>query len=281
MSLPYWLKNKSPKKIYIDKMKNILKDIRINSVCESAKCPNIGECFSNNMITFMILGDVCTRDCLFCGVKKGEVLPIDKEESLAISEAVCRLGIMHVVITSVTRDDLEDGGATQFINVIDELRKRKEKVVIEILTPDFKGDYNIIRKILDTKPDVFGHNIETVYRLYGKIRPNSDYYRSLDIIRFASDYSKEITIKSGLMVGLGETLEEIEEVFKDLSDNGCQVVTVGQYLRPSKEQVEVVEYISPEKFKKIKGLAENYRFKKVLAGPFIRSSYRAEEVLQR
>lgn len=281
MTLPYWLKNKTPKKRYIDILKGTLKGIEVNSVCESAKCPNIGECFSQGKITFMILGNVCTRNCSFCGVEKGHAESVNENEPKEIARAVRRLGIKHVVITSVTRDDLNDFGAGQFIKVIEELRKHDPKIFIEILIPDFKGNEKIIRKIIESKPDVFNHNIETVERLYYKVRPAADYYRSLKVLSVVSNYSEKVITKSGLMVGLGETMGELEKTFADLKDNGCEIVTIGQYLRPSKEQMEVVEYISPEKFIIIKETAEKYDFRKVLTGPFIRSSYQAEEVLSK
>lgn len=280
--LPSWLRIKrTPKKVYLDKMKALLKDIEICSVCESAKCPNVGECFSQKKITFMILGDTCTRNCSFCGVSKGRGQIVDEAEPENISKAIKRLGLKYVVITSVTRDDLKDGGAGQFVKVINKLRKEDKDVIIEILVPDFKGDDKVLRKILECKPDVFNHNLETVSRLYHSVRQGADYDRSLNIIKLASDFQEEIVTKSGLMVGLGETMEELERTFFDLNRVGCQVVTIGQYLRPSKEEIEVVEYISPEKFDKIKELAESFNFKKVIAGSFVRSSYRAEEVFSK
>lgn len=278
MSLPSHLVKRVPKQKHIRRLRDLIQDNSIHTVCESAKCPNIGECFSKNTLTFMILGDNCTRSCRFCGVSKGEVLPPDPEEPKRLVETVKKLGLDYVVITSVTRDDLPDGGASQFAFVINELRILNCELRIEVLIPDLRGDWNAMAKIINAGPYVLNHNVETVPRLYSQIRPQADYQRSLEVIRQSKLLNKEIYTKSGFMVGLGESRDEIFQVVKDLKNSGCDIVTIGQYLSPSKEQAKVIRYVAPEEFEEFKSFGESLGLK-VAAGPFVRSSYRAKEII--
>jgi len=261
-------------------------------VCESARCPNIGECFSKPTATFMILGDVCTRGCGFCAVEKtstfspsplwgeggvrGKALPVDTDEPQNIALTAKELGLRHVVITSVTRDDLADGGATQFALTIKAVKDTIPTISIEVLTPDFKGDKRALKIVLDARPDIFNHNIETVPSLYPEVRPQADYKQSLRVLEMAKAINGEIITKSGLMVGLGETKDEVKSVLKDLLNSGCDAVTIGQYLRPSSKNLEVQEYISLEVFKEYEEYGKDIGLKHVYSGPFVRSSYNAE-----
>ncbi len=265
-------------------IRNLLQDTALHTVCESARCPNIGECFARNTLTFMILGDICTRRCRFCGVSKGSPLPPDPTEPKRIAEAVKKLGLNYVVITSVTRDDLEDGGAEHFRNVgtalvaVQNSRTGTSPVPtlnFEFLIPDFQGNNAALQTVLDANPFVLNHNIETVPRLYAKVRPQADYARSINLIRTAKRLRPDIYLKSGFMVGLGEEKAETFKVLEDLKEAGCDVVTIGQYLPPSREHLKPERYVLPEEFEafqKFEGL-------KVIAGPFIRSSYRAGEIV--
>lgn len=271
-----WLNVKiSPEKF--EKMKIFLEDSSINTVCESADCPNIGECFSKKTATFMIMGNICTRGCRYCSVPKGKPYPLDKDEPKKIANAVEKLGLKYVVITSVTRDDVEDGGAIHFANTIKEIKKLSENIKVEILVSDFLGNEKAIKTVIDSNPDVCGHNIETIPRLYKKIRPKADYKRSLNILKKAKEINKSLITKSGIMVGLGESEKEVIEVMHNLRDVDCDIMTIGQYLRPSKKHVEVAEYIKPQQFKKYEEMAYIMGFKYVASQPLVRSSYHAEE----
>lgn len=271
-----WLNVKiSPEKF--EKMKIFLEDSSINTVCKSADCPNIGECFSKKTATFMIMGNICTRGCRYCSVPKGKPYPLDKDEPKKIANAVEKLGLKYVVITSVTRDDVEDGGAIHFANTIKEIKKLSENIKVEILVSDFLGNEKAIKIVIDSNPDVFGHNIETIPRLYKKIRPKADYKRSLNILKKAKEINKSLITKSGIMVGLGESEKEVIEVMHNLRDVDCDIMTIGQYLRPSKKHVEVAEYIKPQQFKKYEEMAYIMGFKYVASQPLVRSSYHAEE----
>lgn len=273
--LPDWLKKK---RIYYDevnKTQQILKTLNINTICESAKCPNITECFKKSTATFLILGNICTRNCKFCAVHKGIPKPIDIFEIQNIILAIDKLNLKYVVITSVTRDDLQDFGASQFIKVIEEIRNYKPNITIEILTPDFMGEEAIIANIVKAKPNIFSHNIETVPRLYSKIRDKADYVRSLNVLKTVKKIDSSIYTKSGIMLGLGENLNEVIDVFNDLRKNKCNILTIGQYLQPSSKQIEVQEYINPEIFEDLRIEAVKLGFYKVVSGPFVRSSYNA------
>jgi len=260
------------------KVKAQLRELGLHTVCESARCPNIGECFKKPTATFMILGDVCTRRCRFCAVGKGAPTPVDPAEPANIAEGVRRLGLKHAVITSVTRDDLSDGGAGQFAAVVRTLRDGFPGLVVEVLTPDFRGREYDIKAVVDAGPHIFNHNLETVPRLYDTVRPQAVYTRSLDVLRYVKALDGSIHTKSGLMAGLGETPDEVIATMADLRDAGCDLLTIGQYLRPMKENIEVAEYVRPEVFEmyKEKGLAMG--FLSVASAPFVRSSYNAEEV---
>ncbi|MGC8972383.1 MAG: lipoyl synthase [bacterium] len=279
---PTWLR----KRIGLDtidaiKVKHILKEGSLHTVCESALCPNISECFNQGIATFLILGDVCTRNCRFCGIKKGKPNPVDPEEPKKVAKAVELLNLKYVVITSVTRDDLPKGGAEEFKEVILEIRKTNKEIKVEVLIPDFKGNKEALFEVLSASPDVLNHNIETVPSLYPTVRPMADFKRSLDILYWTKGYNPSIITKSGIMVGLGETVEELSEAFKMLTDVGCDILTIGQYLQPTKEHLPVKEYVTPEKFKEIEALAYKAGLKYVVAGPFVRSSYFAHKGYKR
>ncbi|MCK5656041.1 MAG: lipoyl synthase [Candidatus Aureabacteria bacterium] len=277
--LPWWLVKKIPRTQNAFTTREILKSHKLRTVCESARCPNMWECFSRKRATFMILGNVCTRNCLFCSVKHGSPEGVDRQEPLRIADAVKKLELKHVVITSVTRDDLCDGGAGHFAAVIKQIRENCPDVVIEVLTPDFKGKSGSLDKILEVNPDIFNHNLETVSRLHRKIKPQADYLTSLKVLKYVKKCDHTVYTKSGIMVGLGENFEEVENIFDDLKEHGCDILTVGQYLRPSESNLEVKEYILPEQFKRFEELARLKGFKYVQAGPFVRSSYNADRLV--
>ncbi|VAX21920.1 Lipoyl synthase [hydrothermal vent metagenome] len=253
----------------------------LNTVCSSARCPNMGECFSAGVATFMILGDRCTRNCGFCSVDAGARLaPPDSGEPKRIALAAKRLDLKHVVITSVTRDDLPDGGAKQFATTITAIREENQSATVEVLTPDFNGDETAIDKVANARPDVFNHNVETAPRLYKKVRPSADYRQSLALLERAKSQDPEILTKSGVMLGLGETFDEVVDVLKELRSVSCDIVTIGQYLRPTLKNLEVVEYVRPEVFDELKDVGEGLGFGHVFSAPFVRSSYHAEEALR-
>lgn len=253
-------------------VEDLLRREGLNTVCEEASCPNRGECFSKRRVTFLILGSICTRSCHFCGVVKGRPGLPDENEAERISQAIEKLGLKEVVITSVTRDDLKDGGASFFSEVVREIKALAGVVRIEVLTPDFKGDLSCVETVLDSRPDIFSHNVETVPRLYPEIRPQADYRRSLEVLEFSSSFP-EIKTKSGLMVGLGEEVSEVEQVLVDLNKSGCKIVTIGQYLRPSLSEIRVQEYIPEQVFRRYEFLGNKLGFEKIYAGTFMRSSY--------
>jgi len=261
----------------MEQVKDLLADLKLHTVCQSASCPNIGECFGSGTATFLILGGICTRNCRFCGVPKGSPSLLNPDEPENVAKAVEALGLRHTVITSVTRDDLPDGGASHFAMTLRLIRQRTPAVTAEVLIPDFQGDHDAIQLVLDAAPDVFNHNLETVPRLYPSVRPEADYWRSLEVLAVAALGGVGI-IKSGLMVGLGESEDEIKEVFRDLVSAGANALTIGQYLRPSKDHLPVVEYIHPDQFKLYELLAYEAGFVKVESGPLVRSSYHAERV---
>lgn len=278
MRLPEWIKTKAEG---LHGTKTLLRNHGLSTVCEEARCPNKGHCFSKPTATFMILGDTCTRGCGFCSIKSGMPVYIDIEEPERVAEAAEEMELKYVVITSVTRDDLPDGGASQFAETINAVKNRLPFARIEVLTPDFKGNTDPLRIVLEAMPDVFNHNMETVKRLYYKVRPQADYECSLNVLRNAKKIAPEIKIKSGLMLGLGETMNEVINLLKDLRGAGCDFLTVGQYLRPSKKNLPVVEYIKPEMFDEIKELAYEFGFEFVASGPLVRSSMNAEEMYRR
>ena len=276
---PHWINKKINLKDCAD-LKKKLRPLGLNTVCEEALCPNIGECFSKAQATFLILGKICTRQCSFCGVKRGSPLPVDPGEGQRVAEGVRRLGLNHVVITSVTRDDLPDGGAQAFIDAISCVRKLRQKAAVEILTPDFNFDKDAIRNVVMAKPDIFAHNIETVSRLYPEARNGADYTRSLKVLSYIKECDNAMHVKSGIMLGLGEREDEVLDTFRDIAGTGCDFLSIGQYLAPSKNHLPVKEYISPEKFERYKEYALEAGFRHVVSGPYIRSSYSASEYLK-
>jgi len=258
--------------------KAILRECACHTVCESARCPNINECFSRKTATFMILGDRCARACSFCAVTKGAPREVDEAESERIASAVERLGLSYVVVTSVTRDDLPDGGASQFVRVITALKSRAHDTAVEVLVPDFLGDEKSICAVAGAGPDIFAHNIETVERLYPSVRNGADYRRSLSVLRKAKEASPTRQVKTSLMVGLGERTEEVIAALKDIRSTGCDIVTIGQYLSPGPAHAPVARYVAPEEHALYEGYGTKIGFKNMFCGTFIRSSYRAEEV---
>jgi len=278
---PRWLVKKIPTGGHIFEVQTLLSDLRLNTVCQSAKCPNIGECFSKGTATFMIMGNICTKDCRFCAIQHGLPEPLDHSEPARVAEAARRLGLKHVVVTSVTRDELPDGGAEHFASTIYELRRRMPASIVEVLTPDFKGCVESVKVVVKAKPNIFNHNLETVPRLYPEVRPEASYKRSLELLRKVKDLDSSIYTKSGLMVGLGEMKGEVLELMGDLRDVECDILSIGQYLQPSKEHFEVKEYIRPEIFEEHKRRGEEMGFCFVASSPYVRSSYNASDFSER
>ncbi|HWR44167.1 lipoyl synthase [Sporomusa sp.] len=272
---PQWLTLPVPEELALNRMKELLDQGRLHTVCESADCPNIGECFGNKTCTFMILGNHCTRNCRFCAVNHGIPDAVDSNEPHMLAATAKHLGLKHVVITSVTRDDLSDGGAGQFAAAIGAVRAQLPKAGIEVLIPDFKGSMEALQTVLQAKPNILNHNIETVPRLYSVVRPQAVYSRSLELINRTSRVGSGILPKSGLMLGLGEEIAEVVEVMKDLYNCGCKMLTLGQYLSPSPDHLPVEEYIHPDVFKWLGQEAQRIGFSHVSAGPMVRSSYHA------
>ncbi len=255
----------------------VLKHNCLNTVCENARCPNKNECYQKNTATFLIMGKICTRNCRYCNISCERPEPLDKKEPKHIAKAVSELGLKYSVITSVTRDDLSDGGAEHFAQTIEEIRKISPYTEIEILTPDFKGDKNALNTIIKANPEVFNHNIETVENLFKIARPQGNYRRSLDVLKYIKDNSN-IPTKSGLMVGLGESENEIMQTLKDLREAGCDILTIGQYIQPSKQHLEVAKYYTEKEFEHLKELAKQAGFEKYQIAPLVRSSYNAFEL---
>ncbi|MFW6273501.1 MAG: lipoyl synthase [Halanaerobium sp.] len=276
---PKWLKKRLYTQDKLVKVKEVLEDLNLNTVCSSAECPNQGECFANNTATFMILGENCSRNCSFCAVNSAEPEKVDPLEPSHLAEAVKRLKLKYVVITSVTRDDLEDGGVGQFIKTTAEVKKISAEIKIELLTPDFQGEIEILKKLAEADFEVFNHNVETIPRLYSSVRPEADYQQSLAVLEKMKELNPKLYTKSGIMVGLGEKKEELVEVMKDLRKKNVDILTIGQYLQPSNNQLEVSEFIRPELFAEYKSIGESLGFKSVVSQPFARSSYHAAESL--
>jgi lipoic acid synthetase len=276
---PDWLKVRYSEDV--EELRSIFRRRSINTVCESALCPNIGDCFSKKTATFLILGGICTRNCRFCEIKKGEPEGIDPSEPKRIRETVERLKLEYVVITSVTRDDLPDYGAGHFVEVVREIKSFNPAITVELLIPDFMGNYDSLKAVANSGAEVVGHNIETVPRLYPKVRPKADYKRSLNVLKTLKDINPNIFTKSGLMVGLGESDQEVFDTIEDLYRCKCDVITIGQYLQPSRKCLAVEEYIHPEKYEEYREYAYRMGFKEVLCGPFVRSSYKSGEVFKK
>jgi lipoyl synthase len=276
--LPGWLKRPLPvgnENFYTN---NLLRELRLETICESARCPNRPECYSRRTATFMIMGNLCTRPCGFCSVPRGEPEALEADEPERVAEASARLGLKHVVITSVTRDDLPDGGAEHFYQCVLAVRERTG-ARIEVLTPDFLGDSAAIDRVIESQPDVFNHNTETVPRFYKKVRGRADYQRSLDLLTRVKERAPHIVTKTGLMLGLGESREELLDVIADIRRTSCDMLTLGQYLTPTLKHVPVARYLPPEEFDELAVLARSLGFREVASGPFVRSSYHAGEML--
>lgn len=270
---PDWLKVSLPGGENYARLKSLVRSHRLHTVCEEARCPNMGECWNSGTATFMILGEICTRSCGFCAVKTGRPTGLDREEPARVAEAIRLMGVRHAVITSVNRDELADGGASIFAETIRQTREVNPQVTIEVLIPDFRGVWPALQKVIDARPDVLNHNTETVPRLYPVVRPQAKYTRSLELLRRAK--SAGMVTKSGLMVGLGETKQEVLEVIRDLSSVGCNILTVGQYLQPRKDNLPVERYVHPDEFKEYESAAHSEGISRVSSGPLVRSSYHA------
>ncbi|HEY3056621.1 MAG TPA: lipoyl synthase [Thermoanaerobaculia bacterium] len=277
--LPEWIREKKINLESLREIKTLLREKSLHSVCESLACPNRSECFSRGTATFMILGDICTRSCGFCNVTTGRPYASPSpDEPRSVAEAARRMGLRHVVVTCVTRDDLLDGGASQFAATIHELRMALPHAAVEVLTSDFHGNMESVRTVVEAKPDYFNHNVETVPRLYDYVRPGSRFTRSLAVLREAKRLDATIVTKSGLMLGLGERRDEVVDVLRRLRDQGVEIITIGQYLQPKKEKLDVVEYIHPAVFDEYRRIGQEIGFAAVFSGPFVRSSYMADEV---
>ena len=277
---PPWLKIRLSQLRDTTKVKSILNVTSLHTVCEEARCPNLGECFSSGTATILILGKVCTRNCGFCAVERGIPVTPDESEPERVAEAISRMHLGYVVITSVTRDDLTDGGASIFARTIRAVRTRDPKIKIEVLIPDFKGDSAALATVLKEAPDVLNHNVETISRLYSQVRPQADYEGSLDLLRRVKEYNPRMKTKSGFMLGLGERREEVLDLLRDLKKAGCDFLTIGQYLQPRLDRLPVIEYVPPEIFEEYKKLGEEMGFKSVASGPFVRSSFHASEMFE-
>ncbi|MGG7163221.1 lipoyl synthase [Clostridium ihumii] len=276
---PEWLKIKLEHGENLKKINALTSSLHLNTVCQEANCPNRLECHNKGTATFMILGSICTRNCRFCNVSFGKPNEVDKNEPLHVAKAIQKLGLKHAVITSVTRDDLDDGGASHFRDVIYAIRELNPNTTIEVLIPDLQGNFNALKIITDAKPEILNHNIELVPRLFKSITPNSVYKRSLDLLLKVKDLDDSILTKSGFMLGLGENEAEVIELLKDLKEHKCDIVTIGQYLQPSKNHAELVDYIAPEQFEKYKKIGMDMGFKYIASSPLVRSSYNAKEAL--
>jgi len=278
---PGWLQKKPINVEQVHTIKSLLRKLKVRTVCELARCPNIGECFSKPTATFMILGDRCTRGCKFCNIQSQSPARPDFEEPVNIAEATRALGLKHVVVTSVTRDDLADGGAYHFAATLFQIKKYNKNITTEVLIPDFMGSTKAIRTVVEMGPDILNHNMETVPRLYQQIRHKANYERSLKVLRTAKRINNKLMTKSGLMLGLGEREDEVIAVMKDLKAAQCDILTIGQYLQPSKDHICVQEYVKPEDFLKYKEIALELGFLHVESAPFVRSSYNAEVVCRK
>ncbi|MCB0826039.1 MAG: lipoyl synthase [Armatimonadetes bacterium] len=273
--LPEWLTIRLPRPDTINEVQQMMRSKNLHTVCESARCPNMPECWSKKTATFMILGNTCTRSCGFCAIKVGKGEELDALEPINVAHATKELGLKHVVVTSVARDDLKDQGAGQFAKTIEALHKELPHVIVEILTPDFKGDEECIRTVCAAKPEIYNHNIETVERLHTIVRPQAKYDRTMRVLEMVKEIDPAIYTKSGIMLGLGETKDEVLKTLEDLREIGVDAITIGQYLRPTMKHLPVVEYIHPDAFAEYEKIGEEMGFIFVASGPFIRSSYNA------
>lgn len=278
---PEWLKVKIPSGQNYTDLKRLMRDLKLHTVCEEARCPNIGECWEHRAATIMLLGEICTRACGFCAVKTGRPTELDWAEPGRAAQAIERLGLKFAVITSVNRDDLQDGGAAIFAETIRQVRERVPSCGIEVLIPDFKGDWDALRVVVEAKPDVLSHNVETVPRCYPWVRPQAKYERSLELLRRVKEMDPTMTTKSGLMVGVGEEWGELVQTFRDLRAVGCDLLTIGQYLRPTLQNIPVVRYYEPDEFRALKETAERIGIRHAESGPLVRSSYHAWEQIEK
>lgn len=275
---PKWVRAKAPTGAGVKRIQKVLRGRKLSSVCEEAQCPNLGECFSHGTATFMILGDICTRRCPFCDVAHGKPQPLDEDEPRNLAEAIAEMGLRYVVVTSVDRDDLRDGGSQHFVHCIQAIRELTPKTTIEVLVPDFRGRMQVALDIFrQAPPDVFNHNLETVPRLYKKARPGADYQWSLELIKNFRAGHPQVPSKSGMMLGLGETLGEVEQAMQDLRAHGCEMLTLGQYLQPSCDHLPVERFVTPDEFDKLREIGEKMGFSNVASGPMVRSSYHADQ----
>jgi lipoic acid synthetase len=277
---PRWLRRQLPTGSAYEKVKGMIKGDQLHTVCQEAKCPNMWECFSQKTATFLIMGSRCTRNCRFCSVLHGPLEPPDPGEPARVAAVARRMGLKYVVVTSVTRDDIPDGGASLFAETIEAIRRQMPDACVEVLIPDFQGSREALHKVLQARPDVLNHNIETVARLYPRVRPQASYERSLVLIQRAHAFDLLLPTKSGLMLGLGEKKAEVEKTLEDLLTAGCRLLTLGQYLQPSKNHLPVERYIPPEEFDAWRNRAIEIGFAEVASGPFVRSSYHAKELFQ-
>ena len=275
--LPSWLKARMPGGPNYVALKTLMRDNELHTVCEEAHCPNIGECWERGTATFMILGDICTRACAYCAVTTGKPQGLDLEEPARLASTVERMGLKYAVITSVNRDDLPDGGAFVFAQCVRQVRKRVQGCKVEVLIPDFDGNWSALATVMSAKPDTLNHNIETVRRIFGRVRPKGDYDQSLELLSRAKELDPSAVTKSGMMVGLGETWDEILRTMSDLRSVDCDLLTIGQYLRPSQKHVALARWYTPEEFAELKREAEALGFQHVASGPLVRSSYHADE----
>jgi len=278
MTLPAWLRQKAPAPEVLAEMKALLDRLSLHTVCESAHCPNQGVCFTRGTATFLIMGDVCTRNCRFCAVTSGVSLPLDPHEPANLAEAVSKLNLRYVVVTSVTRDDLPDGGAQHFAATIEEIRRASPRTQIEVLIPDFRGSLEALKTVVEKEPEVLNHNVETVPRLYPTVRPQADYKQSVELLGRVKQLDRTLATKSGLMLGLGEERREVIQVMEDLRGANCDFLTIGQYLRPSPEHHPVVRFVTPEEFEEYRRMGVEMGFRGIASGPFVRSSYNAAEM---
>lgn len=275
---PEWFKIKAPLGTNYREVRSLIDSLGLHTVCQEANCPNRAECYGAKTATFLILGDICTRGCTFCNVRRGKPGEIDSEEPRRVAEASKKLGLKYAVVTSVTRDDLPDGGASIFAETIRSIREKNHGCRVEVLIPDFRGNENALRTVLDAEPDVLNHNLETVERLYPLVRKGANYRRSLQLFENIRSYKPETATKSGIMVGLGESSEELETAMNDLYNSGCQLLTIGQYLAPSKKHHQIVKFYTPDEFEELKKIALKIGFSGVVSGPLIRSSYQASKM---
>jgi lipoic acid synthetase len=280
MRKPPWLKKRIPSGATYQEITRLLRETHLHTVCQEACCPNLGECFSQGTATFLILGDRCTRNCRFCAVAHGPADPPDPEEPVRVANAVDLMALRYAVVTSVTRDDLPDGGAWVFADTIRKIREKRPETRVEVLIPDFGGNLHSLQTVLQARPDVLNHNVETVPRLYASVRPEAVYERSIDLLRRAHQMDPTIPTKSGLMLGLGERPDEVRQVLSDLLAAGCRILTLGQYLQPSAEHLPVAQFVSPEEFEALRQKAVEMGFREVASGPFVRSSYHAQEAFE-